>query len=167
MPPDAEARTPPKRAAVEWNALGVLLGRASANVEILLAQHHAFVGSLAYQGLGDVNGPIAEIGYRIYYGDNGLEGFFLGPSLVGGVLLYKPYGCYSSCSTRNTAIMTSIALDAGYQAILGDNVVLGAGLGIAYQHADRQVDYSAENLEIIFLGTGFIPRVLFSLGYAF
>ena len=169
-PVDAEVRAPPKHVAIEWNPLAAFpLLRASANVEVLVAEHHALGGNLAYEAFGsEVNGPIGEIGYRYYSGTGGLEGFFIGPSLIGGVLSYKPY-CYSTpppC-VHGTAVMTGVAVDAGFQTIFSNQFVLGVGGGVAYLHADRKINFDGENPAVVLLATGFIPRILFSIGYAF
>src|SRR4051794_24357299 len=90
---DENAAPRPARVAFEVNPLPAIILRPSVNVEVLLAEHHALVGNLAYQArLGDLRGGVSgEVGYRLYSGSEGLQGFFAGPSFVMGLFSYEPY----------------------------------------------------------------------------
>lgn len=160
--------------AIELNPLGLLVGgRVSVNVEYAPVAHHVlvvsphFVRTSATVNVGPAQtidqtftGAGGEIGYRYYSGHNGMNGIFIGPSLVGGV--YN-----ASFPGRDTAFTNiGIAADVGYQQVLMDHLALGAGVGLEYLHVSEQFNDLPAGPSTI-ATSGLKPRLLAQIGYAF
>jgi hypothetical protein len=172
-----EATNPPgpyRPFAIEINPLGLFVGgRLSLNAEWAPATHHAIVlsphfvhttasvplgggtmGSQAYTGVG------TEIGYRYYTGSRGMNGVFVGPSLIMGV--------YNAGLPMGNQAFTNVGVagDVGLQEILWNRIVVGGGVGIEY----LQVSHDFGDLPIgpsTIASTGFKPRFLLEAGYGF
>lgn len=175
--------TEPKRFEVGVNPLSLIVNRYSVQFEWVPSTHHALVANpfffhtnrkhtengVAYD-LGDQNGIGAELGYRLYTGTHGPNGFFLGPSLVFGSF-YKSGG--EPRADEKTFALTSpanynaygAAFDIGGQFIAGPGVLFGVGVGAQYLFT---TDGKSGGIASIWEGTaGFSPRLLATLGYAF
>lgn len=76
--------------AIELSPLELLRARASINFEVALAAHDAIIlTSVAQPRSADIGAGVwAELGYRVYAGDGGLQGFFIDPSLGAGIFTY-------------------------------------------------------------------------------
>jgi hypothetical protein len=160
--------------AVELNPLGLVVGgRLSLNVEYAPVKHHVvvlsphFVHTSAEIAVSpemmqtrSFTGAGAEIGYRYYTGQNGMNGVFFGPSLIGGV--------FNASLLGQDTVFTNVgvAADIGFQDIVFDHLVLGAGVGIQYLHVSENFgDLPAGSSAIA--SSGIKPRLLAQAGYAF
>lgn len=160
--------------AIEVNPLGLLVGgRISLNVEYAPVTHHVIVASphfvrttstveigptqtidQSFTGFG------GEIGYRYYTGHNGMNGIFVGPSIIGGV--------YNAAMPGGDTAFTNIgvAADIGYQQVLMDHLALGAGVGVEYLHVSEEFHDLPTGPSTI-ASSGLKPRLLAQVGYAF
>jgi Protein of unknown function (DUF3575) len=154
--------------AVTLNPLPLTLGRLSANVEWLLAPHHALVLSpnvllfstdrggrydLRSEGLGfatqDSSGFGGELGYHYWWRwRESLSGPFFGPSLLLGATTKASVG-----TTTGAQAYWGAALDAGGQVVLPAGFTLGAGIGLGF------VDMASSG--------AVFPRFLLQLGWSF
>lgn len=159
--------------AIEYNPLGLFLGgRVSFNVEWAPIEHHVlqvsphFVHTTAnlsttagperqtYSGFG------TELGYRYYTGHRGMNGMFIGPSLI--------VGAYSASLPAGDQGFGNIgvAADVGYQEIFWDHLVVGGGAGIEFLYVTHDFgDLPAGPSTIA--STGVKPRLLLQAGFAF
>jgi hypothetical protein len=175
---------PPARRYVSlaWNPVPIFaLGKVSFDVVIAPVDHHALVLSPYYVTTttvpffvyNDITGsPTAlpqqtfegfggEIGYRYYFGLGGPRGFF-----VGGSFLIGAFTATAQNSTQTHYMSFGGAVDVGYQALVADRVVLGAGLGLQY----TAMDTSLPNQQFpanLYANSGLYPRLLLSVGWAF
>jgi hypothetical protein len=153
--------------AITWNPLPLFFGRLSANVEVLLAPHHALVVSpnvlvfnadrgtrtLLSEGFGFASPTSASVGIEVGYHywlrwARALRGLFLGPSLLLGVTGNADVGDGSV-----TQGYYGFAFDVGRQEVLPGGFTLGGGLGIGVV---RMADWVAV-----------FPRLLIQLGWSF
>jgi hypothetical protein len=158
------AAATPRHWAVEWNPLAAALFRASANLELSPSTHHAFTLSPIVQlDTGDIGTGIwGELGYRYYSGAGGLEGFFVGPSLVLGSFNYAT----DARPDKQHGSAAGIAIDAGYQFAFRSGLVLGLGLGAQYQQIKKSFAVRNDPVNEATIETGVLPRILFTVGYA-
>lgn len=151
--------------AVTLDPLPLLWGRIGANVELLVAPHHALVGS-AHVLLSNVNrggilaqafgfaqktssGAGAEVGYHYWwYWSRSLQGPFFGPSLLVGSTTNATVGGVPDAQTY-----WGVSVDAGEQAVLAGGFTAGAGIGLGLI---RMADAGAV-----------FPRFLAQLGWSF
>ena len=154
----------PRHWAVEVNPLAALLLRASANVELSPSAHHALILSpIAQLDTGDIGSGIwGELAYRYYSDTGGLEGFFLGPALILGSFSYST----DARPDRQHGSAVGAAIDAGYQFVFRSGMVLGLGLGAQYQHVEKSFDVRNDPINEGTIETGFLPRLLLTIGYA-
>jgi len=154
--------------AITFNPAALVLGRLSANVEVLLAPHHSLVLSpnvlafqeghggrydLASEGLGFATQRSSsfggELGYHYWWRwRRSLMGPYFGPSLL--------LGSVTNASVGPTAAAQAYwggAFDAGGQAVLPGGFTLGAGIGLGF-------------VELASVAAIF-PRFLFQLGWSF
>ncbi len=160
--------------AVTWNPLGLMVGgRVSFNLEWAPVTHHVVILSPHFANASqDVSispdvtrsntfsGVGGEVGYRYYTGRKGMNGVFVGPSLVGGV--------YNANLVTGEQAFTNfgVAADVGVQQIFFDHLALGAGVGVMYLNVSRDFgDLSAGPSTIAEQGVK--PRFLAQAGYAF
>lgn len=160
--------------AVTWNPLGLMVGgRVSFNLEWAPVTHHVIIASPHIANTSqdvtvssDVtrsntfSGVGGELGYRYYTGRKGMNGVFIGPSLVGGV--------YNANLISGERAFTNfgVAADVGVQHIFFDHLALGAGVGIMYLNVSRDFgDLPAGPSTIAQQGVK--PRFLAQAGYAF
>ncbi|HEY3819997.1 MAG TPA: hypothetical protein VGL81_22685 [Polyangiaceae bacterium] len=154
--------------AVTLNPAALVLGRLSANVEVLLAPHHSLVLSpnllvfqeghggrydLASEGLGFAtqrsSGFGAELGYHYWWHwRRSLVGPYFGPSLLLGSVTNASVG-----PTASAQGYWGGAFDAGGQGVLPGGFTMGAGVGLGF-------------VEMASVAAVF-PRFLFQLGWSF
>jgi hypothetical protein len=160
--------------SIELNPLGFVVGgRASINLEYAPVTHHAlvlsphFVNTTSEIAVSEdrmntqtFTGGGAELGYRYYSGTRGINGIFVGPSIIGGYFNANLPG-------GNTGFTNvGLAVDVGYQEVFFDHLVLGAGIGAEYLRvSERFGDLPAAPSAIA--TTGLKPRLLAQAGYAF
>jgi hypothetical protein len=163
--------------AIEANPLAVAIGLFSANLEVLPAPHHAVVITPQYYfavpGVSDeITGGGVEGGYRFYTGRYGPEGLFLGGSLLFGSYRYvhRTAVDYPGFDVASDTSYQSfgVAAEGGYQLVVSEHIVLGAGIGVMYRYFTDEpqwetVSHSHQNL---FYGSGVRPRFLLSVGGA-
>lgn len=158
----------PRPVAVTVNPLALVPGRLSANVEILLATHHALVLSpnvlvfhterggrynLASEGTGFASststGFGGEVGYHYWWTwRHTMAGPWAGPSLLFGSTTDATVG-----ATTGAQGYWGAAIDAGGQAVIPGGFTFGAGLGLGF------VDMAST--------VAFYPRFLLQLGWSF
>jgi hypothetical protein len=160
--------------AATWNPLGLIVGgRVSINIEYAPITHHVIVLSPHFANPSDTTavspefqitnrytGVGGELGYRYYSGHNGMNGLFIGPSLVGGT--YN-----ANLSGREVPFSNfGLAMDAGLQHMLWEHLALGAGLGIEYLYVTKDFGTVGTGASTI-ASSGVKPRLLAQVGYAF
>lgn len=160
--------------AVTWNPLGaVAAGRVSFNIEYAPVTHHVIIASPHFANPSqevsvgpDVmrtnrfTGVGGELGYRYYTGSRGMNGIFIGPSIIGGV--------YNADLIQGNTAFTNIgvAADIGVQQVFWDHLALGAGAGIQYLSVSENFGDLATGPSTI-ASSGVKPRLLAQAGYAF
>jgi hypothetical protein len=160
--------------AIEWAPLGLFVGgRVSLNAEYAPVTHHVIVLSPHFvhtsadvAATGDTKitqtftGAGAELGYRYYTGHKGMNGVFVGPSLIGGV--------FNAALPNGDQAFTNygIAVDVGVQEIFADHFVLGGGVGLEYLKVSKDFGDLSTGPSTV-ASTGFKPRFLLEGGYAF
>jgi hypothetical protein len=181
---------PHKTLVVEWNPLSLFLSRVSLNAVIAPIDHHALIVAPFYTWVGtepyataidsngnnltDKNGPYVlnverqtfkgfgtEIGYRYYFDRGGPRGFFLGPSLIVGWLTAT-----AGNGATKSYVDLGIAADAGYQMIVAERMSLSVGAGVQYAAPSTTIPDQQMPAATV-ANSGFKPRMLLSLGYAF
>jgi hypothetical protein len=173
---------PMKTIAVEANPLAIAVGRFSMNLEYMVARHHAIILSpyiffAVPAASTEVDAYGGEIGYRYYTGKYGPEGWFVGGSLAFGAFDYQHNGATVNRASDGLlleeAVNTSYdsvggAVDAGYQFLLHEHVVLGVGAGVEYRYLTLGPDFQPfdHSGQWLVYGPGFRPRLLFSMGGA-
>jgi hypothetical protein len=173
---------PMKNLALEANPLAIAVGRYSLTLEVMLAPHHAieitpYVYFAVPAGNTEVDAYGGEIGYRYYTGRHGPEGWFLGGSLGFGAFEYQHIaptvrrasdGLLLDDSVTTQYDQVSAAIDAGYQVILQEHVVVGVGAGVEYRYLTLDPGFQPYDHDAQWLayGPGFRPRLLFSMGGA-
>lgn len=176
---------PMKHLAIELNPFGLLIGRYSAQLELMPWRHSAFlinphfdhVSSDISSSDGSGNsvsytegftGFGTELGYRYYTGRTGMTGFYFGPSvLLGTYTASADNVVVGNTTTSSSTSFQSIggAFDIGGQAVVGPGVVIGAGFGLQYTAVNKSFDDLPLTASIL-AGGGIRPRFLFSIGYA-
>ncbi len=154
--------------AVTLNPAALVLGRLSANVELLLAPHHSLVLSpnilafqeghggrydLASEGLGFASEKSSsfggELGYHYWWRwRRSLVGPYFGPSLLLGSVTNATVG-----ATTNAQLYWGGAFDAGGQGVLPGGFTIGAGIGLGFVEMASAV--------------AVFPRFLLQLGWSF
>ena len=180
-----EPTPPPRAVTVEWNPLATILGKVSANVVVVPTDHHALVLSPFYAWTTtapiwivdpkDPNpmGPSiqlpkqtfegfgGEIGYRYYLGLGGPRGFFAGPSLILASMKAK-----AQDASELSFWDYGLAVDIGYEALIGDRVALALGGGAQYVTTSHSIP-DQQLPAAVYANSAVRPRALVSLGYAF
>ncbi|MBV9946799.1 MAG: hypothetical protein JOZ69_08130 [Myxococcales bacterium] len=159
--------------AIEWNPLDVFVGALSFNLEWVPATHQAIVvtprivhttadvsvnpgqtESQAFSGFG------GEVGYRYYTGHRGMNGVFIGPSLIAGVFNGSLPGGDQAFTNFG------IAGDVGLQQIFFDHLVLGGGVGVEYLSVSHDF-HDLPTAPSTVASSGVKGRLLFAVGYGF
>lgn len=160
--------------ALEINPLGLVVGgRLSLQAEWAPTTHHVLLVNPQFQStsaevvIGEnqretqrFTGVGGELGYRYYTGHRGMNGVFVGPSVLGGV--------YNAGLPGDDKSFTNVgvAADVGLQQIFWDHLVLGGGVGIQYNSVSYDFgDLPSGPSQIA--ESGVKPRLLFQGGYAF
>jgi hypothetical protein len=116
---------------------------------------NTFVPSQKFEGFG------GEIGYRYFTGLNGPRGFFVGPSFV-----IADVQATSGGGSQTTLMDFGVAVDAGWEMLVADNWSVSLGLGAEYVFTSKSLP-SQQWPANIYANSGFHPRPLFAIGYAF
>jgi hypothetical protein len=177
--------TPRRRVLIEWNPLPAFtIGKASANIVFAPVDHHALIFSPFYASastapiavFNDPNNPGtptavlptqtfqgggAELGYRYYFGLAGPRGFF-----VGGSFLAAYFAAIAADGTTTPYWNLGLAIDGGYQILLGDRLSLSLGAGVQGVVRDKAIP-NQQFPASIYANGGLLPRVLGSIGWAF
>ncbi len=160
--------------AIEVNPLGLFVGgRLSFNAEWAPAVHHALVVSpyfvhttadIAVSGNATTSqaftGVGGELGYRYYTGHRGMNGIFVGPSLIAGV--------YNAGLPNGNQPFTNIgiAADVGVQDVFWNHLIVGGGIGVEYLSVSHDFGDLPTGPSTI-ASSGVKPRLLLSAGYGF
>jgi hypothetical protein len=157
--------------ALTLNPLSLLLGRIGANVEYLPAKHHAIMlnpyMSSAKVESSDVKTSFssygAELGYHFYTGNKGANGFYVGPSVLVVRTTAKDECINGACSAAADVdfLTYGAALDFGGQYVSDGGFTIGGGAGAMYLRSSASADGS-KTMKF----EGFVPRVLFTVGYS-
>ena len=156
--------------ALTLNPLSLLLGRIGANVEYLPAKHHAimlnpYMSSVSVESTNvktSFSSYGAELGYHFYTGSKGANGFYVGPSLMAMRTTSKAE-CTGPCTgSADVDFLTyGAALDFGRQYVSDGGFTIGGGGGAMYLRSTASPDGSnTVKFE------GFVPRILFTVGYS-
>jgi hypothetical protein len=179
-----EAPPPSRVVTLQWNPVDLVYERISANLQIVPTSHHALVltpfyfdsQTAAFTEAGTdsagnaVNLSVAsqkfegfggEIGYRYFAGQNGPRGFFVGPSFVIADVQATAGG-----GGQTTLMDYGIAVDAGWEMLVADNWAVSLGIGAEYVFTSKSLP-SQQWPANIYANSGFHPRPLFAVGYAF
>jgi hypothetical protein len=160
--------------AIEYDPLGLIVGgRVSFNLEWAPITHHVFqlsphfvhtsadvavspseTESQAFTGFG------GELGYRYYTGHRGMNGVFVGPSLIAGA--------YNAGLPSGNQPFTDIgiAADVGIQEIFFNHLVVGGGVGIEYLSVSHDF-HDLPTGPATIASSGVKPRFLLEAGYGF
>lgn len=171
----------PKPLAITVNPAALLIGRYGGNAELVLARHHAIVGSAYAQAFSLTfirnmlppevrdhlkDAPVAaggELGYRFYTGSRGADGLFVGPSFLVTPLVY-PVLTSGQMIDLVPYHVPGVALDVGAQAVTSVGLTIGGGLGVEY--LAYEVPNDPHRLPVS-LDPHWLPRVLLSAGWSF
>jgi hypothetical protein len=160
--------------ALSVNPLGLIVGgRWSVQAEWAPVTHHVILvsphiihssadiavspstmDSQTFTGFG------GELGYRYYTGHRGMNGVFIGPSLIGGV--------YNAALLSRDQAFTDfgVAADVGFKGLIANHLALGGGVGIEYLHVSHDFG-DLPTAQSTIASSGLKPRLLFEAGYAF
>jgi hypothetical protein len=181
----AQPVPPWRRVSIEWNPLPFVVGfgKISANVVVVVKQHHALVLSpfftdnttaaiYVYNDAGQAMelpeqrfvGFGLELGYRYYWGQRGPRGLFMGPSLVGAAMFehQEQYGNGSHTTYGDLGL----AFDIGYQMLITNAITVSAGVGVQGLVTTQSIPQQQFPIDV-YANSGIWPRALFSVGYAF
>lgn len=159
--------------AIEVNPLGVIMGRYSAQIEWAPVTHNVIlVSPHIIHTSADINTTVnskesetftgvgGEVGYRYYTGHRGMNGVFIGPSIL--------VGAYNASFLGTDQTFTNIggAVDVGFKGLIADHLALGGGVGLEYLHVSHDFGDLPTGQAAI-ASSGVKPRLLFEAGYAF
>lgn len=172
------------RVALTLNPIPFVVGRFGANLEVMLASHHALLASGFVQtypsavmhllvpqaDMANLPSPLfgGEVGYRLYSGREGPEGVFVGPSLVMMPFAYPHVG--SDLRAEMVAFETyGAALDVGAQAVVGSGLTIGGGIGVQYLAYSPPASIAPPPGASVpsYPEPHVLPRVLLAAGWAF
>jgi len=165
---DAEERT----AVLTVNPLSMVIGRYGADFQIVASEHQAFgvnlhvdhAGTTTSEGTtpleGRIDGQGAELTYRLYAGSGGASGFFIGPSLLLARHTLK-------ITDRAPISLSQVgwAMDAGVQTVYESGLVLSFGIGVQRVSSGKDLP-NIPSFAMALLGEGWLPRMLFAVGFA-
>lgn len=164
---------------VSVNPLPVIAGRYGANVEYVVAPHHAIgasgfvqtfprgmiellVPSGAEIGSGPSTLPGGELGYRLYTSGASASGLFVGPSFVLMPIAY-PRVRDDGKVDIDAQHAYGAALDVGAQMVTSAGFTVGGGLGAMVLAYTPPKSYGG----IAFAEPHVLPRLLFMAGWSF
>ena len=166
--PPSEPEPPMRRLAIYVNPLSLLLDRYGGSIELALASHHVIEAGAYYvycatnSDAGNVfEGVGGELGYRLYLGDNGPRGFYVGPSFLLAALTAIP-----QAGTSIGYLDLGGALDIGYQALVEGRVLVGIGAGAQYTVATKSFPPQQVPASV-YANDGLRPRLSLAIGVAF
>lgn len=171
------------RLAIEVNPLPLVFGKASADLILVPVDHLGVVVNLFYSYAStapivvqDASGaPMlqlpeqkfttfgGELGVRYYRGTRGPRGLFVGPSLI-LARVHEEQGQFGDGS-HTDYVDFGLAVDVGYSMLI-DHVVLAMGAGVQGLLTSKSIPAQQFPAKIYADG-GVLPRLLFSVGYAF
>jgi hypothetical protein len=176
---------PARRFSIELNPLAAAAGRYGVNLEVALARHHVIIASPFYQtfqpyvferimpkAVDSSRGAPAkvggELGYRVYTGQRGANGFFAGASGV-AMPLALPHITESYKAELTSFYAFGGAVDIGIQGITDSGFTIGAGVGAMYlvYDAPKSAAVPAGVPPVNYTEPHFLPRVLLSAGWSF
>jgi hypothetical protein len=186
--PDVEipfAPAPRRALALELQPLPLIagLGKSAADIVVVPVDHHAIVVTALYTStstapillLDAAGAPIArlpeqmfrgagiELGYRYYSGHAGPRGWFVGPSLI-AVAMFEHQGRFGDGS-QTDYLDYGVALDGGYQALVGDSVSIALGAGVQGLITSRPIP-DQQFPARLYADSGVWPRLLLSIGWS-
>jgi hypothetical protein len=160
--------------ALEYNPVGLFVGgRVTVTAEWAPVTHHVialspyFVHTSADVSTSGstttsqtVTGAGGELGYRYYTGHRGMNGVFVGPSLI--------LGAYNAGLPDGNQAFTNVGLagDVGVKGILWDHLVVGGGLGIEYLSVSHDF-HDLPTGPATVASSGIKPRMIIEAGYGF
>jgi hypothetical protein len=171
------------RLAIVVNPLPLVFGKASADLILVPIDHIGLVVNVFYSYASTA--PIViqnssgspmlqlpeqkfttfggEVGLRYYRGARGPRGLFVGPSLI-LARVHEQQGQFGDGSHTDYADI-GLAADIGY-AVLIDHVALAVGGGVQGIITSKTIPAQQFPAKI-YADSGILPRLLFSVGYAF
>jgi hypothetical protein len=175
--PPHDSRRP---VAVTFNPLGFAVQRYGANLEIIPIPHHAFVGTAFFESvplgmLKSVSGFDAindnhgaafggEIGYRLYMGRVGADGFFAGASFITMPLVYPRVAADLASADLVRFNAQGAAFDIGIQKVTDVGFTIGGGVGVMYLAYELPNDLRRIPLP---MEPHILPRLLLTAGWSF
>jgi hypothetical protein len=163
--PDILAAERFRRVTLIGNPFGLMVGRVSPEVQLMMAPHHGLVFNPYIRVIDDFVllttslrrefGYGAELGYRYFTGKRGANGLFIGPSVIAAHdHVAAGIDAHSLAVGPENPSYVGAILDAGAQGILDSGFTIGGGAGGGVVHR---------------LGgsPAFTARLLFTLGYSF
>lgn len=163
--------------ALTLNPLSLILLRVGLNIEYLPATHHAIIAnpfgqfisvgdeSLSKTSYSNFGG---ELGYRFYTGSRSANGFFIGPffSIMSANTKTTARNFLTGQSTEASVsfLAYGAGLDLGGQHVFKGGFVIGAGAGLQYWTSSVSTSVNSSTTVKF---DGVLPRILFTLGYAF
>ncbi len=146
---------------IKTNPIGLAFGNFNAFYEKALNESSSFVvgGRVIFKLLGtDVSGFGFNGEYRYYITNKtrpAPSGFYIGPSVS--------FNNFTDKSAASNPKISTFGIGGiiGYQWIWGSGVVLDIGIGPQYSVIVAEGDGSTEDF------SGFLPRVVLAVGYAF
>jgi hypothetical protein len=158
-----------RRFAIYVNPMSLIVNRYGGSLELLLASHHALEAGAyyVYSAVSDgasrnvFEGVGGELGYRLYLGQNGFRGFYVGPSFLIAALDAVPQS-----GATVSYLQLGGALDLGWEALVADRVLVGIGAGAEYTANTKS--FPAQQIPAsVYANDGIRPRVSVAIGVAF
>ncbi len=162
---------PHKPYTVLFNPLSAAVGRYSFDLIYLPVRHHAIVLNPFGQFISAETGGTktsysnygAEIGYRLFTGSRGANGFFIGP--------FATYTAYNTETTVNGVGSGSasfsaygVGADLGGMHVFDFGLTIGGGVGVMYLRGSGGEGTATSSTVKV---EGVLPRFLLSIGYSF
>lgn len=157
--------------AITVNVLSTIIFRPSVNFEGLPAAHHAIIVNPSYWlmswQVGEYKSytrPGIELGYRLYSGEKGADGLFIGSSFIYNYIKAEARWKtdYSGIDDDGSAHLYGFAVDMGGQHIFAKGWTIGGGFGIAYYKKKGNLFEMPPGAY-----AGVSGRALFMIGYSF
>jgi hypothetical protein len=132
----------------------VLVSPHFIHTSVDIATSPSTMDSQTFTGVG------GEVGYRYYTGHRGMNGVFIGPSII--------VGAYNASLLGGDQAFTDIggAVDVGFKGLVADHLALGGGVGIEYLHVSHDFG-DLPTAPAAIAASGVKPRLIFEAGYAF
>jgi hypothetical protein len=169
-----------RRFTLEISPMSFFLARYGAEATVVPIDHHALTGTLYYYdatteiqqipgnsapcpcgGPNHFRGVGGEIGYRWYSGARGPRGVFAGPSLLLG-----RFDAIPTYGDKTSFYDLGLAIDVGYEALIGDDFVILVGAGAQYVKPSESLPQQTTYVAAV-ANAAFRPRALLAFGWAF